>query len=96
MEKHILLAFATSEYDSSEFAERNVLSEVLTSIVDLFTNKLKIYQRELADIGENPNKTDLENRLEDWIASGKSDSSDWVVLYYTGHATVVGNDSLYL
>jgi WD40 repeat protein len=97
MEKHILLAFATSKYENySESFQRKILSEVLTSVVDLFTKKLKIYNRDLADIAENPSKSDLENKLDDWIASEQRDSSDWVVLYYTGHGAVIGSDSLHL
>lgn len=99
MGKHILLAFATSQYDETKYPkefQRPVLSEVLTSVVNLFTTKLKRYQRELEEIGENPSKSDLENKLNDWSRSEQRDAGDWVVLYYTGHATVVGNDSLYL
>ena len=65
MEEHILLTFATSKYDSSEYAERQILSEVLASIVDLFTNKLKVYKRQLGHIGENPSESDLENKLDE-------------------------------
>src|SRR6476469_3716815 len=99
MGKHILLAFATSKYDETKYGkefQRPVLSEVLTSVVNLFTKKLKRYKRELEEIGENPSKSDLENTLNDWSSSEQRDSGDWVVLYYTGHATVIGNDSLYL
>ena len=99
MENHILLAFATSEYNNGAYSkdfQRPVLSQVLTSIVDLFTNKLKTYRHDLADIAKNPSKADLSTRLNGWFADQQRDSSDWVVLYYTGHATVVGADSLYL
>ena len=99
MEKHILLAFATSEYNTKAYSkdfQRPILSEVLTSIVDLFTNKLKIYSRDLADIAENPSKQVLSSKLDRWFGDGQRDSSDWVVLYYTGHAKVVPPDSLFL
>src|ERR1700722_8913261 len=100
MEKHILIAAATSEYANlGPEAQRPELKQVLESVVQLFTGTLKSYRRDLADLGENgenPKKADLEQKLDEWFGNKDRDPSDWVVIYYTGHAKVVAPDSLYL
>src|SRR5260370_19363995 len=96
MANHLLIAIATSENPKlSETDQRPQLSGVLNSVVNLFTGTLGRYRRELLDLAENPKSGDLRDRLDRWFQSEKRDRSDWVVLYYTGHANVVGGN-LYL
>lgn len=97
MARHILIATATSKYEHlSHQDNRPQLSRVLASIENLFTRKLKCYERVLDDIAENPPSGILRTHLDQWFASTERDPADWVVIYYTGHADVVGADALYL
>src|SRR5215472_10510185 len=94
---HRLIAIATSRYDHLGPADqRRPLEAVLISVVDLFTRRLGVYQHELSDIALNPRHDVMAARLDDWFGSEERDPSDWVVLYYTGHAEVTLDDSLYL
>lgn len=97
MARHLLIATATSKYEHLRPEdERPQLTQVLASVVDLFTSKLKRYERELNAVGENPPSSVLRSDLDRWFAAPERDPTDWVVVYYTGHAEVVGSDSLYL
>jgi WD40 repeat protein len=97
MTQHLLIAAATSKYSHLKPEdERPQLVEVLTSVVDLFTATLRRYQRELTEIANNPTAEDLRKELDLWFGDPLRDPSDWIVVYYTGHAEVVGADSLYL
>jgi WD40 repeat protein len=97
MTQHLLIAAATSKYSHLKPEdERPQLVEVLTSVVDLFTVTLRRYKRELTGIANNPTAEDLRKELDLWFGDPQRDPSDWIVVYYTGHAVVVGADSLYL
>jgi WD40 repeat protein len=97
MGRHLLIATATSKYENLKpIDERPQLSSVLASVVKLFTTTLGHYERELGTIAENPPANTLRVSLDEWFSSPERDPSDWVVFYYTGHAEVVGSDSLYL
>jgi WD40 repeat protein len=99
MARHLLIATATSRYTNLEPKDqRPQLSEVLGSVVKLFTDTLRCYHRELEAIAENPPAETLRKKLDEWFGAPQRDLSDWVVLYYTGHAEVIssGSDSLYL
>ena len=95
MAQHLLIASATWKYKDSK-DDRPILSEVLKDVVHLFTKKLGVYTRELLVIGENPKASDLRAYLDQWFADPRRDPEDWIVFYYTGHAEIVGADSLYL
>lgn len=97
MGQHLLIAAATSKYSHLKPEdERPQLVAVLASIVDLFTEKLQKYHRELTTIASNPTAEDLRKTLDQWFGDSSRDPSDWIVVYYTGHAEIVGTDSLYL
>ena len=95
MAQHLLIASATWHYKDPQ-DDRPILSEILKDVVDLFTNKLGVYTRELQEVGENPKASDLLAYLDQWFADPRRDPDDWIVFYYTGHAEIVGADSLYL
>jgi WD40 repeat protein len=96
MDQHFLIAIATSKNPGlSELEQRPQLSDVLADVVSLFTQTLGGYRRELLDVSENASADELRKRLDSWFAAETRDPSDWVVVYYTGHAKVVG-DSLFL
>jgi hypothetical protein len=81
MARHILIATATSKYEHlSHQDNRPQLSRVLASIEDLFTRKLKCYERVLDDIAENPPSGILRTLLDQWFASTERDPADWVVI----------------
>ena len=95
--RHILIAAATTAYPNlPERDARPQLANVLAEVVRLFTHTIGGYQRELEGIGENPGADLLRRELDAWFAADERDPSDWVVLYYTGHAEVVEPDALYL
>jgi WD40 repeat protein len=99
MARHLLIATATSRYKNLEPKDqRPQLPEVLGSVVKLFTDTLRCYQRELEAIAENPPAETFRKKLDEWFGAPERNLSDWVVLYYTGHAEVIssGSDSLYL
>jgi len=97
MGQHLLIAVATSKYSHLRPEdERPQLDGVLTSVVELFTKTLQKYQLELPAIATNPTSGDLRRELDRWFGDSTRDPSDWIVVYYTGHAEVVGSDSLYL
>lgn len=97
MGKHLLIAAATSEYPHLTSQEaRPQLAGVLASVVDLFTSTLGGYERALETIAANPPADVLRKALDRWFAAPERDPSDWIVFYYTGHAELVGADSLYL
>jgi WD40 repeat protein len=97
MARHLLIAIATSKYPNLKPDDgRPQLAQVLASVVDLFTSTLGRYQRELPGIAENPPSNVLRSDLDDWFGDSTRDATDWVVVYYTGHAEVVGNEFLYL
>jgi WD40 repeat protein len=97
MARHYLIAAATSTYLNLKPAdERPQLPQVLASVVNLFTKTLGCYTRELEAVAENSSADILRKSLNQWFAAAERDPSDWIVLYYTGHAEVVGRDSLYL
>lgn len=97
MDEHLLIAVATSSYPNLEpSAARPQLTAVLENVVNLFTKTIGGYRRELESISENPSSDSLRKGLDDWFSDPARDSSDRVVFYYTGHAQLVGSDSLYL
>jgi WD40 repeat protein len=97
MGKHFLIAAATSAYPNlPPHDARPQLVGVLAAVVDLFTATLGGYERALETIAENPPADVLRKSLDRWFAAPERDPSDWIVLYYTGHAELVGADSLYL
>lgn len=97
MGKHLLIAAATSEYPNLPSRDaRPQLAGVLAEIVELFTSTLGGYERALETIAENPPADVLRKSLDRWFAAPERDPSDWIVFYYTGHAELVGTDSLYL
>ena len=97
MSRHLLIAAATCNYKNLKPGDqRPQLSSVLASMVKLFTETLGSYQRELDAIAENPPSDVLRRTLGKWFSSAERDPADWVVFYYTGHADLVGSDSLYL
>ena len=96
MAQRLLIASATFDYPNLPASDnRQQLMEVLDSVVDLFTNTLH-YKRELEAISNNPPKQIFGEKLEEWFASPDRDPADWVVFYYTGHAEVPTENSLYL
>lgn len=76
--------------------QRPQLDAVLAAVVKLFTETLGCYQRELDAIAVNPPTDLLRRSLGKWFGAEDRDPADWVVFYYTGHAELVGSDSLYL
>jgi hypothetical protein len=97
MGKHLLIAAATAEYPNLPARDaRPQLVGVLAAVVDLFTSTLGGYERALETIAENPPADVLRKSLDRWFAAPERDPSDWIVFYYTGHAELVGADSLYL
>ena len=97
MPRHLLIAAATSSYPHMKPGDqRPQLDAVLASVVKLFTETLGSYQRELDAIAVNPPSELLRKNLGKWFGAEDRDPADWVVFYYTGHAEVVGSDSLYL
>ena len=91
-----LIAAATSSYPGLPGRDaRPQLVGVLAEVVGFFTGSLG-YTRELPAIGDNPPSDDLRKALDAWFGSARRETGDWVVVYYTGHADVVGDDSLYL
>lgn len=96
MGKSLLIAVGTSSYPHlPKEDQRPQLTEVVQSIVELFTGPLK-YRRELKTIGKNPKASTLRKTLDRWFSAEQRDGADWVALYYTGHGEVVGADALYL
>src|SRR5208337_3160363 len=65
------------------------------SVVNVLTKTLRCYRRELVEVAVNPTSRVLLDRLDRWFQAEERDQSDWVVLYYTGHAKVIDN-KLYL
>ena len=97
MPRHLLIAAATSSYPHMKPGDqRPQLDAVLASVVKLFTETLGSYRRELEAIAVNPPSDLLRKNLGKWFSAEDRDPADWVVFYYTGHADVVGSDSLYL
>jgi len=97
MGQHRLIAIGTSKYEHLGAAEqRPQLEAVVNRIASLFTDTLKVYRRELGEVALNPGAAKLREALDGWFAAEDRDPADWVVLYYTGHAEVVREHSLYL
>lgn len=95
MAQHFLIASSTSKY-IEERDNRPALPKVVEDIVQLFTKSLGVYERQLDVIGENPTSAALTTQLDQWFGDPLRDPEDWVVFYYTGHAEIVGADSLFL
>ncbi|MBV8146046.1 MAG: hypothetical protein JO184_13670 [Gammaproteobacteria bacterium] len=95
--RHILIAIATSHYPNlPESDQRPQLSAVLASVVDMFTRRIGCYRHVLDEVSDNPPADALRKALDRWFAADERNQSDWVVLYYTGHAQIAGDETLYL
>ena len=91
--KHLLIATATASYEHLKKGDqRPQLEEVLASIVELFTVRLGATHasfRRSQRISARGYVTQDARRV---VRVGAARPADWVVLYYTGHADVVGSD----
>jgi hypothetical protein len=85
MGKRLLIAAGTAKYDHlPDDLQRACLADVVDSIDATFSKTLG-YERVLQNVSINATSGELRDALDDWLSSSQRDTTDWLVLYYTGH-----------